>query len=324
MPRLVALDGLRGIAALLVLLYHALGETYGMTWFRGGYLAVDFFFMLSGFVVARAYEHRMDDLPGFLRMRAIRLYPTIAAGICVGAVAMLASGYSSTTTAILAIMALLFFPLMDDKGQGIFPINGPQWSLLLEIIANVVHGLLLWRLNAKALAWIVAASFALLLFASWFHGSMAVGHIGNRLIAGIPRAMFGYTVGVLMFRLSLPAVKWAVWVVFAALPVVLFLSGFVEHWAAGPLTILLFPVIIAAGMNATLGEKMTAASGLLGALSYPLYAVHRPAMTLALLIAPVTVGWKLGVLLIVAIAAGYALALLVDPAQKVRPVLAPS
>jgi peptidoglycan/LPS O-acetylase OafA/YrhL len=119
------LDGLRGIAALIVLIYHALGPTYGIAGFRGGFLAVDFFFMLSGFVVARAYEQRLADglsFAGFLKIRFDRLYPTIAAGVLIGAVAFMATGKPAL---ILTLMSLLMIPSLSHR-DGLFPVNGPS------------------------------------------------------------------------------------------------------------------------------------------------------------------------------------------------------
>ena len=321
--RYVALDGLRGVAAMVVLLYHALGETFGITPLRGGYLAVDFFFMLSGFVIARAYEQKMPTgLVPFMRARARRLYPTIATGIIVGGIAALLSGSDPMITLALTVAGLLFVPVLDDHGWGIFPINGPQWSLFFEVIANLIHGALLWRLSVRGLAIIAGISFLLLCAMSEAAGSMAFGHIGNRFLAGLPRVLFSYTIGIILFRMldQLPAIRCPAWALFVSLPVLLTLSGLSTHWAAGPLTVLVFPAIVIAGLSVHLSAREARICEWLGALSYPLYAVHRPAITLAALAVSAGLAWKLAAALAVSIVLGWAVTLVLEPKGALSPI----
>ena len=81
-PHYELLDGLRGVAALVVIWYHVF-EGFAASpvdqRFNHGYLAVDFFFILSGFVVGYAYDDRWKrrtlSFGGFIKRRLIRLHP---------------------------------------------------------------------------------------------------------------------------------------------------------------------------------------------------------------------------------------------------------
>lgn len=89
-PRYEVLDGLRGVAAIMVLLFHCL-ETYipvfGTQHINHGYLAVDFFFVLSGFVIGYAYDDRWNRMStwDFFKRRLVRLHPLVVAGTLLGA-----------------------------------------------------------------------------------------------------------------------------------------------------------------------------------------------------------------------------------------------
>ena len=88
------LDGLRGVAAFLVVWYHifegyAFASGSMITMVNHGYLAVDFFFMLSGFVISYAYDDRWNktiDYKGFFKRRLIRLHPMVVLGAIIGAI----------------------------------------------------------------------------------------------------------------------------------------------------------------------------------------------------------------------------------------------
>lgn len=215
--RLVALDGLRGLAALCILFYHAIGPTYGLDGFRGFALAVDFFFVLSGFVVARAYEHRLSSgltFAGFTKIRFRRLYPTIAAGILIGGAVALTE-FDPLVALALTVAGLLFVPLLDDHGLGIFPANGPQWSLFFEFFANVVHGLLLWRLRVPVLLALWVTSLGLAALGASFHRYTTLGVLGHTFWFGFARVLCGYIFGILLYRfgfkglkLNIPAARW--------------------------------------------------------------------------------------------------------------------
>jgi peptidoglycan/LPS O-acetylase OafA/YrhL len=286
--RLYGLDALRGFAALAVMLHHFGRSILHLPLVPEGYLAVDFFFILSGFVIDRAYRSQFLDglsFGAFAQQRLARLYPTMAIGIVCGAVVAMLGGMSSAELGARYIAQLLFIPIPGPGGQ-IYQLDGVQWSLLFELFANVVHALLLSRLNKRGLAAIAVVSFAAFIAAARLHGGVGVGDIVPDFWGGVPRSLFGYTVGILLNRLSiegrLPSPRLP-----AAVPVVMFAFAVVAAGAFGSITadfiaILIFPVIIIAGAAVAAGRDGIGAR--LGSLSYPLYATHLPAMNFAKLL----------------------------------------
>ena len=185
-PRYEILDGLRGVAALMVVLFH-LFETYskGAAYqiINHGYLAVDFFFVLSGFVVGYAYDDRWDRMTtwGFFKRRLTRLHPMVIAGTLVGAALFFFSGEAFPKTmqvegwkfALCLVMGLLIIPCgkgLDIRGWNeLNSFNGPQWTLTLEYIGNILYAFVFRHLPKFALAilCVVCAFFTLDLTMGW-------------------------------------------------------------------------------------------------------------------------------------------------------------
>ena len=185
-PRYEILDGLRGIAALMVVIFH-LFETYSkgaaFQIVNHGYLAVDFFFVLSGFVVGYAYDDRWDKMTtwGFFKRRLTRLHPMVIAGTLVGAALFFFSGNAFPQTqevelwkfALCLVMGLLIIPCgngLDIRGWGeLNSFNGPVWTLTLEYIGNLLYAFIFRRLPKIALAILcaVCAFFTLDLTLGW-------------------------------------------------------------------------------------------------------------------------------------------------------------
>ena len=173
-PRYEILDGLRGVAALMVVLFHIF-ETYSKgpqyQIINHGYLAVDFFFVLSGFVVGYAYDDRWDRMTtwGFFKRRLTRLHPMVIAGTLVGAALFFYSGNAFPLTqqipfwkfALCLVMGLLIIPCpnsLDIRGWGeLNSFNGPVWTLTLEYIGNILYAFILRRLPKIALAILAVA-----------------------------------------------------------------------------------------------------------------------------------------------------------------------
>lgn len=177
-PRYEILDGLRGVAAVIVVMFHLL-ETYskGVPYqiLNHGYLAVDFFFVLSGFVVGYAYDSRWGagmTFGNFCKRRIIRLQPMLIFGTVVGALLFYMQGdhpdFSIINDTPWWIVLLLMIwggtvlPIpksWDIRGWAEFnPLNGATWSLLWEYLANLAYGLFLRRLKLRTL--IVLAAVA--------------------------------------------------------------------------------------------------------------------------------------------------------------------
>lgn len=289
------LDAIRGLAALVVMVRHT-GYLWDGLVLPHSYLAVDLFFVLSGVVVANAYEGplRAGLSPGrFWLLRMIRIYPLYALGSLLGLVPVLAALAGLTAQTVqgplalaLGSAALLLPDLADDA---LFPLNPPAWSLFFELAANMVYALLLRHLNARMLWLIVlgsAAGLALLLYAepaAGLHG----GYTPATLLTGLLRVGFGFFAGVLLWRAYVararprrlpPAAGWAA---------VLLAAALLLARTAGPLAaaydllavLLLFPALVWLAMHAGAGAGARLCAWL-GALSYPLYVLHVPAARL--------------------------------------------
>lgn len=282
-----ALDGLRGFAAVSVLIYH-LGHWLNAPFLAtNSGLAVDLFFCLSGYVMPLAYYRHADRLSvsGFLGIRLIRLMPLIVFAILISApyVAVrdrLSAGgvpYAALATAVL--LSLLNLPYFGAPrtigGPELFPLNGPQYTLFLELLVNI-----LWwatrRLNQIWLSVILAIlCFALL---PWMGLG---GDLPGNFWSGFPRVGASFFAGVAVFHLSARLTPWRGWtVIFWALAGVMTAIFFVP-WEA-PLTLQLIwvaplsPLLVLSGTRARLSAGMNRLCILGGAVSYPLYCLHYP------------------------------------------------
>lgn len=223
--RLPLLDGLRGVAALLVLFYHinSIHDEKGFV-FGQGILAVDFFFLLSGFVLTRAFDDKLArglGVTAFMKLRIQRLWPALMVGIALGAVAHSVLTPSALVLPLI-VTSLLMIPVFIPGG-GYFLLVAVQWSLLFELVANLVHALLLVRLSNRTLAALCAASGAVFLYAVLAYGTTGVGCDTDTFLYGIPRVLFSYTMGAIFARRHGAKVPhrngW--WVVLLALPAVI-------------------------------------------------------------------------------------------------------
>ena len=317
-PHYEILDGLRGVAALLVVFYHifeglsfAAGGTL-ITTLNHGYLAVDFFFILSGFVIGYAYDDRWGrslTLGNFFKRRLIRLHPMIVMGAVLGVVFYVLQGSVmwdgtrvATSMVMLALLCALFFipaapgSCYDIRGNAeMFPLNGPSWSLFFEYIGNLLYALFIHRLGNKALAALVVLTGAGL---AWFmlfdvvgYGMIGVGWTldGLNFFGGLLRMLFPFSLGMLLARKFQPVrVRGAFWICSAVL-LVLFCVPYIEGQAVVSLNglyesvciFLIFPALVWLGASGkTTDRRSTQICKFSGDISFPLYAVHYPVMYL--------------------------------------------
>ena len=307
-PRYEILDGLRGVAALMVIIFHCF-ETYlpvfGRQIVNHGYLAVDFFFVLSGFVIGYAYDDRWDKMTtwGFFKRRLTRLHPMVIAGTLIGAALFFFAGAAFPKTletsgwkfVLCLVMGLVMIPCgprLDIRGwQEMNSFNGPNWSLTFEYIGNILYALMLRRLPTKWLAVISFAAGGMLATLTLHDGALGAGWTteDSGLWTGLLRMLFPYSAGMLMARLFKPvdtrhtfALCSLAIIACASLPL---LFGECASWASGlydaACVIIIFPLIVWLGASArTLKTSTRHVCRRLGDLSYPLYAVHYPLMYL--------------------------------------------
>lgn len=283
-----ALDGLRGISAFVVVILHACAP-FEIKPFPSAPLAVDFFFALSGFVVAFAYEDRLIagnmTVAGFLRARVERLHPLIVMGVLFGATVYVTSyalsGNGSLLDVAVAIMfGLLLIPFtgLAPENPSSHPLDPPSWSLFAEYLANLVYALVCRRLTntvlVSALAAAVFAESALI----GYKGSLEAGSSYHDWPIGCLRVVFPFLAGIALHRLwkrsALENIKAPFFILAIALLGIFALpSGFLAHATA---VFIVFPLIIAAGTHEIPSEWLRSIAMSAGKLSYPLYIVHYP------------------------------------------------
>lgn len=305
-PHYDLLDGLRGVAALTVVCFH-LFEAYATSHLdqriNHGYLAVDFFFILSGFVVGYAYDDRWTKMTvrEFLTRRLVRLQPMVVIGALIGAVMFYTQGCPVWDVSAVPVAMLLVATLMNAfmipatpgaeiRGVGeMYPLNGPAWSLFFEYIGNVLYALFIRRLSTRVLAVLVAAAgCGLAAFSVWGPlGDICVGFslTGENIVGGSLRLLFAFPAGLLLSRVFRPVrVRGAFWI--GTLAVVALASvpriGGSEHlWMNGVYdalcAVVLFPLIVWIGASGKTTDRVTSRiCKFLGDISYPLYMVHYP------------------------------------------------
>lgn len=304
-PHYQILDGLRGVAAIIVVFFH-LAEPLATNRFDNvvnhGYLAVDFFFLLSGYVIGYAYDDRWNQLTigGFLRRRFERLQPLVILGMTLGAI-----GFYFTDSTIwplihtvpvwkLIVVMLIGYTLipiplsMDIRGwQEMHPLNSVGWSLFFEYIANILYALGLRKLSNKALAgFVVLAGAALVHLAITSpNGDVAGGWTLNaeHMRIGLTRTLFPFFAGLLLSRVARPAridhaFGWCSLLV-AAVLLMPRIGGADKLWQNGLYEafciILIFPLVVYIGASGTVHTQAESRiCKLLGDLSYPLYMTH--------------------------------------------------
>jgi peptidoglycan/LPS O-acetylase OafA/YrhL len=281
------LDALRGVAALAVLLLH----TNYYLWpslARSAYLAVDFFFVLSGFVVAYAYDGKLaGGLPvaRFLKLRMVRIYPLHLAGLLIAAVVLAPADFHlpAVAVALALVVGGLFlpWPFASDPDH-LFPLNPPAWSLFFEVIASLAYGLTHRWLSQRVLIAVVVAAGAALCLKAAVTGTIDGGVRWTTIEAGLARVFFSFPLGVLVYRWRafIPAGlgAWGPWPILAVL-FLLCLPTVPEPWRAlYDLTFvaLAAPLLVAAGTQASPSAAARPFFVALGAISFPLYVLHEP------------------------------------------------
>ena len=292
--RYAFLDGIRGLAALFVVTRHT-HLFWGDIQFFRSYLAVDIFFILSGFVIIHAYEKKLTQQnisnKQFVKLRLIRLYPIFLFSLLVSLAAFLMESLSNHSLATLSwldvfitFVPVLFFLPSNYSGQGyLFSVNVPYWSLLDELIVNFIYVLMRPKLSNLVLAIIIFSSALVIGAISILNESINVGFVATvpNMLGGLVRALFGFFVGVALYRNQLFFARWipqvSPWWAFLVVALILGSPslGAADKFLDVFLITIAFPLIIfiAAQGQASRHEKILLP---LGAISYPLYVLHEP------------------------------------------------
>ncbi|MDY7230601.1 acyltransferase family protein [Hyalangium rubrum] len=297
------LDGMRGAAAFAVMTHHA-GWLFGPLHMRHAYMAVDLFFVLSGFVLAFAYQARFEagmSAAAFMRMRLIRLYPLYLLGIVFSGAwiafnlffqreVFLAQTQSWTweqfRTSLLHSIFFLPSPTLGAGPPALYPLNIAAWSLLFELVINGVYALL-WRwLTPRVLVALVTVSAIWLGWDSLHHGSLNHGWTWNGVGVALSRVCFSFFAGVLIHfvaqRLS-ASMRVSPYVLIALMLVLLYVKPPAPFLGVYDLlcAIVLFPLLVLLGTRTEPGTRAQAVFAFSGLVSYALYAVHYPLIFVA-------------------------------------------
>lgn len=289
--RLLTLDAVRGLAAVCVVMVH-LGLEYNyVELVRFGHLGADLFFMMSGFVISRAYDHKL--LAGlswqrFMLLRIARLYPSIFVGLLVGLAAYWVIPASAYPFGIISggwyrlgwhsIGHFLLIPDLRAR-EGIFPLNGVFWSLFFELVANLVHGITVRRLTIFRLAFFVVAvgiwwAYTAHTAGKWGWGG---GWNGPSFMSGFLRIAWAYGTGMLLHRTVTHPRRVPAVVPVAMTALVILLPNFgLMTWRIVISAFVLCPLIVVFAAGAEIPPRLSRAAAWIGAISYPLYATHHP------------------------------------------------
>lgn len=285
------LDGLRGIAALSVVVFHFTEFIYpnsSENFIGHGFLAVDFFFCLSGFVIGYAYDDRIGKMGvlEFFKSRVIRLHPLVILGSVLGLLGFLFDPFGGhpallyTTGRLVLIflssVLLIPFPVMPERYFNLFSFNAPSWSLFWEYVANIFYAFVLYKISRRYLLLLTILSAAALCFVGYRAGALLGGWDGSSFWDGGARIAFSFMAGLLVYRSN--------WIIktklgFLALSVLLVFAFIMPHfkwnWLAELMVVLIyFPLLVALGAGATLTEGVKKFCVFSGKISYPLYMIH--------------------------------------------------
>ena len=293
-PHFEVLDGLRGVAALAIVIFHFMEWVFSdpsKNFIGHGFLAVDFFFCLSGFVIGYAYDNRIEKIGvlAFFKSRLIRLHPLVLLGSVLGLLAFLfdpfagdAATYSTGRILLLFLCSvfLIPFPAMPDRSFNLFGLNAPAWSLFWEYVANIVYALVLCRLSRRILVAITLLAAVLLCWVSYRAGNLLGGWNGDSFWDGGARLAYSFSAGLLIHRSG--------WIIknkipFMGLALLLAAAFLMPHfkwnWLAEIIVVLFyFPLLVMLGAGASVSPRIKRVCEFSGNMSYPLYMTHYAAI----------------------------------------------
>lgn len=288
------LDGLRGVAAVAVVIFHFMENVYldnSKNFIGHGFLAVDFFFCLSGFVIAYAYDDRLKELGmlTFFKLRLIRLHPLVILGSILGLAGFFIDPFVSNAVdyglgqfllLFLSSVFLIPFPVMADRGFNLFGLNPPAWSLFWEYLVNIIYAVVLYRISRKYLLWLTLLATLPVCIICFRAGSIMGGWGGPNFWDGCARVSFSFLAGLLVYRSK--------WIIknklgFIGLSILLVLAFVMPYskwnFITEPIVVIFyFPLLIALGAGTTLTKHLKSLCIFAGKISYPIYMTHYAAI----------------------------------------------
>ena len=282
------LDVLRGLAAFAVVAGHSRLSPYPIL---SGLFAVDLFFVMSGFVVAHAYERKLArglTLGRFLFIRLVRFYPLYIAGSALGLVlAITTQGSGADSLGSIAFCSALMMPTPGGPDEWLYPLNPVAWSLFFELAINIVYAATWRRWTIRVLLFACAISFVGLMGCRVALHSFDLGWAWRGAVGGLARVSYSFPMGVLLFRLwsagrltikvPLPAILLLALVALTPPPPIRWLGAGLEVAVIA----VLVPLVAAMAITTEPIPKQRSTFVLCGRLSYAIYALHFPILVYA-------------------------------------------
>ncbi|MFD1770081.1 acyltransferase family protein [Sphingobacterium suaedae] len=283
------LDGLRGVAAIAVVIFHF------MEWiitdfkdnFAGhGFLAVDFFFCLSGFVMAYAYDDKIKTIgtSRFIIRRLIRLHPLVFIGSTLGLFGYLLdpfymeepTGIVDTFKLFVYSILLIPYPALASKSYNLFGFNAPAWSLFWEYVANLSYVFMLSRIRKHVLVVVLVPAALLLVYVAYRDGNLAGGWSRDNWEVGGIRLAYSFCAGLFVWRKKIIIKNRGGFILPAVLLLLALFSPFFKYnWLAeSGIVLFYFPFLISLGAGASTNYPVERICTFLGDVSYPLYMTH--------------------------------------------------
>lgn len=285
-----ALDGARGIAAIAVFLYHLRDYFGGIIFLQSSFLAVDMFFLMSGFVIALSYEKNLINgkktVKEFFLDRALRLYPLYLIACCIGVSYFLIKYFTGAEgspsflqilTALPATVLLAPWPSAAEWGFTPYPFAPSAWSLSLELWYNILYALLAVRLRTRVLLAVSAISLMVLLQQASRWGSLDMGWNIATMLGGTARFWFSFSIGIIIFRNKENLLANHKFLFFASITCFCFVAipkdslFLCFFWVA-----VVFPISFMGGAARQLKNLPAAVCNHIGRLSYGIYILHAP------------------------------------------------
>jgi peptidoglycan/LPS O-acetylase OafA/YrhL len=284
------IDGLRGMAALLVVMRHIVPLHGGHLNFQSSYLAVELFFLFSGFVIAHAYDRRFAAGLGFwtfVKVRLIRLYPLYLLGFAIAVLTIPAARLAGLRTwpldPLVILPGLVILPIWINFAGGLlYPFNNPSWTLFFELIANFVYALVVKRLSNRVLVGVVLVSAIFLAWTAFHFGNLDVGYNRKHFIGGFGRVFFSFFAGAAVYRLQaarpcpLRISPWILMIAAAFLLTNTIPKGLDRELYDTACALVIFPVFAYLATAVEPGPRGQRLFVLGGAVSYALYLIHAP------------------------------------------------
>lgn len=293
-PHFQVLDGLRGIAALAIVVFHFMEWIYtdsSKNVLGHGFLAVDFFFCLSGFVIGYAYDERFTHigLKEFFKRRLIRLHPMVIFGSVIGLLAFVFDPFAAYQNAypvgkilliFLCSLLMIPFPTIAERSFNNFGLNAPAWSLFWEYVANIMYAFFLVKLPRRYVVLLLVPAAYFLFNTAYHKGNLLGGWAGENFWDGGIRIWYSFLAGLIIYRYNLIIKNNLGFIRCTILLSIAFLMPhFTFNWLAESLIVALyFPLIVSLGAGCALPRKTLAICQFSGNISYPLYMTHYAAI----------------------------------------------